>query len=200
MQPTSWLIKQPYFYLTVCYKTLTHRAVHVQLSDFTCRDRNCADLCLCLCDCRRDTNAPSGPVPELSDTRCHSKPSILTTLSSFVFCFRFYRLRFSSYINPKVSHNALSFPTLLCLLFTQFPHSTFLHYIYFETSHNCFSFTSLSTSYSSLLYIMFRHSHASFIPSALQSAFTAPNFTPLFALSYLSPHFFSVCPILQLPN
>jgi hypothetical protein len=173
--------------------------LHVQLSHVTCRDTNSADPCFCPFDSARFV-APSGPVPDLPDIRCHSKPSVLTTLSEFVVCFHCYRFRFSSHINPEVSQNLLSFLTLLCLLFTQFPHSTFLQCSYFAASRNSFSFTSLSTSYYSLLYIVFRHSHAFFIPSALHSTFTAPNFTPLFALSYFSPHFFSVCPIRQLPN
>ena len=39
-----------------------------------------------------------------------------------------------------------------------------------------------------------------FTPTALHPPFTAPNFTPLFALSYLSPYFFSVCPFKGLPD
>lgn len=146
--------------------------------------------------CRRDTNAPSGPVP---DTRCHSKPSVITTLSRFVVCLHFYRLRFSSYVNLEVSHNLLSFLTLLFLLFTQFPHSTFLHCIYFAASCNSFSFTSLS-SYLLQFTLYYVPSFTRLFYSFCSSLSTQFHPAVCFVLFKPSFRFISLCPVMQISN
>lgn len=173
--------------------------LHVQLCDVTCSDMNSADLSLCPCDRTQHvagTQALSlNFVTQAANRNRHFSQHCRGLSSAFFFidCF-----------SPVTSTRSLAHRpfilTVLCLLFTQFPHSTFLHCSYFEASHNSFSFASLSRSCSSLLCIMFHHSHAFFIPSALHSEFSAPNFTPLYALSHLNHHFFSVRPILQLPH